>query len=346
MIAIDGSQGEGGGQIVRSSLALSLVTGQPVMLSSIRAGRSRPGLMRQHLMAVRAAAEISEALVRGAALRSSELVFQPGPVRCGNYRFRIDSAGSATLVLQTILPGLMLADGVSTVQLEGGTHNPWAPPYDFLAGVYLPLLARMGPTVEPHFERHGFYPTGGGRFSVTIHPARRLGRLELMQRGEVRARRVRAVVADLPLHIAERECHTIRQLSGWDRQCFETERLDDPRGPGNVVMIQIAAQYVSELFTAFGRKGVRAEQVARQAYREAQGYLDADVPVGEHLADQLLLPLGIGAWQGTGGGRYRTQPLSGHSRTHIQVLQQILGLSIRTSTDDDGQVTVEVDPSP
>jgi len=346
MIAIDGSQGEGGGQIVRSSLALSLVTGQAVTLSNIRAGRNRPGLMRQHLMAVRAAAEISDARVQGAVLGSSELVFQPGPVRCGNYRFPIDSAGSTTLVLQTVLPGLMLADGVSTVALEGGTHNPWAPPYDFLAAVYLPLLARMGPNVELHFERYGFYPAGGGRFSATIHPARQLGRLELMERGEVRARRVRALAANLPEHIAERECRTIQQLSGWDRQSFEVQRLDRPPGPGNVVMIGIAAQHVSELFTAFGRKGVRAEQVARQVYRDTQGYLDADVPVGEHLADQLLLPLGIGAWQGTGGGRYRTQPLSGHSRTHIQVLEQMLGLRIRTGTDGDGRVTVEVDPRP
>jgi RNA 3'-terminal phosphate cyclase (ATP) len=344
MISIDGSQGEGGGQIVRSSLALSLVIGQPVTLTNIRAGRRRPGLMRQHLTAVRAAAEISHAEVRGATIGSSQLTFQPGDVHGGTNHFRIDSAGSTTLVLQTVLPALMLAEGVSTLTLEGGTHNAWAPPYDYLARVFLPLLARLGPKVEPRFERHGFYPAGGGRFSVTIQPAGKLGWLELMERGEIQSRHVRAIVAHLPQHIADRECRTIQRLSGWQPSCFRVEQADSSPGPGNVVMIEITAQHVRELFTAFGQKGVRAEQVAEQAYREAQRYLAAQVPVGEHLADQLLLPLGIGAWQGQGGGEYRTGPLSQHSLTHIQVLKQLLDVRIRTDSDEEGRVTVRVQP--
>ncbi len=342
MIAIDGSQGEGGGQIVRSSLALSLVSQRPVTLFQIRAGRSRPGLMRQHLIAVRAAAEISDAEFRGAELGSRELVFRPGKARSGTYHFRIGSAGSTTLVLQTVLPALMLADGVSTVILEGGTHNPWAPPYDFLARVYLPLLAHLGIKVEPRFERYGFYPAGGGRFSVTIHPTRELGRLELMQRGEIHSHRVRALVANLPKHIAERECRSIARVSGWDRGCFHVEQTANSPGPGNAVMIEIVAQHVGELVTAFGQKGVRAEQVADQAYQQAKQYLAADVPVGEHLADQLLLPLGIGAWQGRGGGQYRTLPLSQHALTQIDVLKQILDIRIETDQDAEGRVTVRV----
>ena len=342
MITIDGSQGEGGGQIVRSSLALSLVSQQPLTLCNIRARRSRPGLMRQHLTAVRAAAEISGAAVHGAEIGSRQLSFQPGEVRCGSYHFRIDSAGSTTLVLQTVLPALMLAGGESTLVLEGGTHNPWAPPYDFLARVYLPLLARLGPRVEPRLERHGFYPAGGGRFSVTIHPVRELGRLEMKERGDVRSQHVHAVVAKLPRHIAERECREIAKLSGWDRRCFHVEELDDSPGPGNVVMIGIESERASELCTAFGQKGVRAEQVAEQAWREAHRFLEADVPVGDHLADQLLLPLGIGAWQGAGGGVFRTLPLSQHALTHIAVLQQFLNVRIETSEESDTAVTVRV----
>ncbi len=342
MITIDGSQGEGGGQIVRSSLALSLVSQQPVTLFQIRAGRKRPGLMRQHLMAVRAAAEISDAEFHGAELGSRELVFRPGKVRSGTYQFRIDSAGSTTLVLQTVLPALMLADGVSTVTLEGGTHNPWAPSYDFLARVYLPLLNHMGIKVEPRFERYGFYPAGGGRFSVTIHPTREMGRLERMQRGEILSHRVFALVANLPIHIAERECRTIAQLSGWDRGCFHIEQTTDSPGPGNVVMIEIVARHVVELVTAFGQKGVPAEQVADQAYQQAKQYIESDVPVGQHLADQLLLPLGIAAWQGRGGSQYRTLPLSQHALTQIDVLKQMLGIRIETAHDADGRVTVRL----
>ncbi len=298
MLMIDGSQGEGGGQIVRSSLALSLVSGQPVTIENIRARRKRPGLMRQHLTAVQAAFEVSSGEVRGADVGSRTLVFRPGEVQSGDYHFRIGTAGSTTLVLQTVLPALMLVDGISTVTLEGGTHNPLAPPYDFLAHVYLPLLARLGPRVETRFDRPGFYPAGGGRFSVTIHPSPRLGALELIERGEVVAREVRAVVANLPRHIAERECRVIAERSRWDRKCFHIEERDDSPGPGNVVMIQIVAQHAIELITAFGQKGVRAERVAQDAWRDARRYLDAGVPVGEHLADQLLLPLGISAWQG------------------------------------------------
>jgi RNA 3'-terminal phosphate cyclase (ATP) len=342
MFIVDGAQGEGGGQIVRSSLALSLVSGRSVTIRNIRARRKRPGLMRQHLTAVQAAKEVSGAEVQGAVIGSRELVFLPGQVRAGQYHFRIGSAGSTTLVLQTVLPTLMLADEASTVTLEGGTHNPLAPPYDFLDRVYLPLLVRFGPRVESRFHRPGFYPAGGGRFSVTIHPVGELGRLDLIQRGEIVSREVRAVVARLPRHIAERECRVISDRSGWHRKCFQVEQRDDSIGPGNVVMIQIQSEHVSELFTSFGQRGVRAEKVADQAWRSARQYLDAGVPVGDHLADQLLLPMGIGAWQGRGGGAFRTVPLTPHSLTHIEVLKQLLDVPIETSQDAEGNVTVSV----
>ena len=342
MLTIDGSQGEGGGQIVRSSLALSLVTGKPVTIERVRAGRRKPGLGRQHLKAVQAARKISKAKVDGAELGSSRIVFRPGRVKAGDYSFRIATAGSTTLVLQTVLPALMIADDVSTITIEGGTHNPYAPPYDFLAKAYLPLLARMGPEVKTDLKRPGFYPAGGGKFTVEIHPVENLGRLKLFERGEVTARRVRAMVANLPGHIAERECRTIAGKTGWNQSCFEIHEVTGSPGPGNVVMIEFESTNVTELFTGFGQRGVRAETVATRVLDSVQRYADANVPIGEHLADQLMLPLGIGAYQGTGGGVFRTLAMSQHSMTHIQVLKAFLDIKIRVQEDGRDDCTVRI----
>lgn len=328
MIVIDGSQGEGGGQIVRSALALSLVTGRPVTIERVRARRQRPGLLQQHLTAVRAAAAIADAEVDGDRIGSARLVFRPGPVRAGDYAFRIGTAGSTTLVLQTVLPALAIADGDSTLTLEGGTHNPLAPPYDYLARVYLPLLGRLGPRVTATLARPGFFPAGGGELTVAIRPARQLGPLELLDRGSILARRVRALVANLPRHIAERECQTVAVSPGWDDAQCAVEEVRTARGPGNVLLIEIAAEHVTEMFTGFGQRGLRAETVAERTRAAAESYLRADVPVGEHLADQLLLPLGIGAYQGTGGGVFRTTALTGHATTHIAVLREFLEVHI------------------
>ena len=339
IITIDGSQGEGGGQVLRSSLALSLVTGRSLVIEKIRAGRKKPGLLRQHLTAVLAAAVGSGADVEGATLGSRRLVFRPGPVRAGDYAFRVGTAGSATLVLQTVLPALLLAEGESNLTLEGGTHNPFAPPVDFLEKAYLPLVNRLGPQVEVRLVRPGFYPAGGGQFTVRVQPAKQLGPLELIHRGQIVAHRVRAMVANLPRHIAERECRTIVRETGWNKS-FSIEEVKDSRGPGNVVMIELEAEHVTEVFTGFGERGVRAEDVAMQALREAEEYLAADVPVGRHLADQLMLPLGMGAYLGSGGGMFRTTGLSLHSTTHLEILRRFLEIDIQVDCGDNGNCVV------
>src|SRR5512136_2571133 len=179
MITIDGSQGEGGGQILRTSLALSLVTGQPFRMERIRAKRQKPGLLKQHLTAVEAAKTVGCAEVTGAALGSQTLEFKPGPVTPGNYRFAVGTAGSATLVLQTVLPPLLVASGPSTLTLEGGTHNPFAPPFDFLARCFAPVVERMGPRIELKLHRPGFFPAGGGQFEAQITPVNRLKPIDL-----------------------------------------------------------------------------------------------------------------------------------------------------------------------
>lgn len=214
-VTLDGSEGEGGGQMLRSSLSLSLVTGTPVRVVSVRAGRAKPGLLRRHITALRAAAEVGGARVEGAELGSREVLFAPGAVRSGEYAFRVGTAGGATLVMQTVLPALLCAAGPSTLTFEGGTHNPMAPPYDFIERAFVPVINRMGPTVACSIERAGFYPAGGGRFTMAVTPSATPTGVEIMERGEVRATRVVARVAGLDEGIAKRERVAAREVLGW-----------------------------------------------------------------------------------------------------------------------------------
>ncbi len=329
---IDGSRGEGGGQILRTSLALSMITGTPIRIANIRARRTKPGLMRQHLTAVQAAARVSNARVEGATVGSREIVFTPSSVTPGDHCFAIGTAGSTTLILQTVLPALILASGPSHLTLEGGTHNPMAPPFEFLDRAYLPLLRRMGADVEAKLERAGFYPAGGGRLSVTVKPAGELQGIDLLERGEIRNRRGTVLLANLPAHIAQREVQTLSQLTGWDPTSFEIRRVDSA-GPGNAVLLELESETVTEVFTAFGEVGVPAEKVAEKAVREMQSYLASDVPVGEHLADQLLLPLAL-----AGTGSYRTLPLSLHARTQVELIPEFLDVRIEVEAKEGGRV--------
>ena len=322
-VTLDGSEGEGGGQVLRSALSLSLVTGTPVRVVNVRAGRAKPGLLRQHLTALRAAAEVGGAAVEGAELGAREVLFAPGAVRAGAYTFRVGTAGSATLVMQTVLPALLCADGPSTLFLEGGTHNPMAPSYDFLARAFVPVVNRMGPTVTCALERAGFYPAGGGRIAVTVTPSKRLERVELMARGEVREARVVARVAGLPEGIARREVVAAKAVLGWPWEHLKTEVLPREQGPGNVVVVTVACAEATEVFARVGEKGERAEAVGEAAAREALAWMKADVPVGEHLADQLLLPMAM-----AGGGRFVTTEPTLHTTTNARVIERFLPVTI------------------
>jgi RNA 3'-terminal phosphate cyclase (ATP) len=337
MLTIDGSYGEGGGQILRTALALSLVTAKPFRIENIRAGRKNPGLLRQHLTAVNAATEISRAEVTGAAIGSRELTFAPGSVVSGNYAFAVGTAGSTTLVLQTVLPALLIASGKSKLILEGGTHNPFAPPFDFLEKSFLPLINRMGPRVTAELERPGFYPAGGGRMSVTIEPATRLDRLDLPARGEVLARRARAVVANLPISIAERELKVIARKLSWPREFTTAESIERSPGPGNVVIIELECEQVTEVFTGFGERSLRSEAVAEKAAQQARRYIGSEAAVGEYLADQLLIPMSM-----AGGGSFTTLPLSRHATTNIEVIGRFLEVRIEASQSADRVWKVDV----
>ena len=331
-LRIDGAMGEGGGQVLRTSLALSIITGRPIEVRRIRANRKKTGLLRQHLTAALAAAEISGGTLDGAELRSKTLNFSPGSVRSGAYRFAIGTAGSTTLVLQTVLPPLLLAEGPSKIVLEGGTHNPSAPPYDFLARALLPLIERMGPRVSARLEAHGFYPAGGGRLVVDIEPADRLEPIELHERGKLVERSVTAQVAYLPDHISDRMLARFQKRSGWPDRQLNHQTIESSRSPGAVLIAELQHEGLTEIFTAFGQPGVRSEAVAETLFKVVRSYRKHEAPVGEYLADQLIVPLAL-----AGGGGFTTHGLSMHAKTQLELVELFLGAKARVEETDAGQ---------
>ena len=336
MIEIDGSDGEGGGQILRTSLGLSLLTGQPLRLVRIRAGREKPGLMRQHLTAVLAAAEIGAARVSGAELGSLELQFEPQAVRAGKYHFEIGTAGSTGLVLQTILPALLAAQGESEIELEGGTHNPLAPPFEFLVRSFVPILRSMGARIELALDRHGFYPAGGGLMRARIVGGHGLRPIQLLERGAVLARRARVLIARLPLAIAERELERVRHRLGWSAAECQVDEVES-NGPGNALSLELECAHATEIATAFGEKSVSARAVSDKAANELQAYLATDAPVGQHLADQLLIPLAL-----AGSGSLLTLPPTLHTRTNALIVQRFLPVEIEIQAAGERAARIDV----
>lgn len=336
-IEIDGSSGEGGGQILRTSLALSLVTGKPFRIAGIRAGRKKPGLLNQHLTAVNAAVAVSGAEVTGNVIGARELYFAPDRIRAGRYQFAVGSAGSCTLVLQAVLPALVTTESGSELILEGGTHNPFAPPYDFLDKTFIPLLRQMGPGIVARLHRPGFYPAGGGKISVSIEPVKRLRPIDILDRGELKGKRARSIVAGLPRNIAERELKRVSEILQLDTEALQVEEMTGSRGPGNVLLIEIEYEHITETFTGFGLRGVRAEEVAERTVAEALEYLSTDAPVGKHLADQLLILMAL-----AGGGKFKTLALTAHTLTNIEVVRRFLSSDIRVSETEGTTSIIEI----
>jgi RNA 3'-terminal phosphate cyclase (ATP) len=335
MITIDGSQGEGGGQILRTALTLSLITQLPFKIVNIRAGRPKPGLMRQHLVAVEAAAQVGGAIAEGAQIGSRVLVFKPGKIRSGTYNFAIGTAGSVTLVLQTILPALLLANGGSKLVLEGGTHNPFAPPWDFLAKAFLPVLQKMGAGVSTVLDRFGFYPSGGGQFQVEIEPVKKLSGYTLEKRGETISKSARAIILNIPASVGERECKTLIEMLNWPKEHITIEEVRNSIGTGNAVIVEVRSENITEIFTGFGERGVKAETVATSVVNETREYLASNAAIGVHLADQLMLPFAL-----ANSGSYTTLPLSLHSKTNLEVIRLFLDTKIRVEENNDSCVKI------
>lgn len=321
------SGAEGGGQLLRTALTLSICTGTPFRMTQIRARRARPGLMRQHLTAVEAAREVCGGTVTGALPGSQELAFTPAAVRAGDYRFSIGTAGSTTLVLQTILPTLLQASAPSTIVLEGGTHNPMAPPADFLMQSFAPLLARMGAGVTIELERYGFYPAGGGAIRVTVAPGK-LQPISIMQRGELKSRRARAVVSAIPGSIAERELAVVAKQLGFAEPELEHRSVRPAVGPGNALMVWLEFENITAAFTGFGERGVSAETVAERVCQQVKDYLASNAAVEPHLADQLLLPMAL-----AGEGEFSTTEPTEHLKTNAALIEKFAPVEIEVVQD-------------
>jgi RNA 3'-terminal phosphate cyclase (ATP) len=354
LIVIDGSYGEGGGQVLRTALTLSTLLERPLRLENIRAGRPNPGLQAQHLTAVRAMASICRAAVKGDTLGSQTLTFVPGESpQPGNYTFDVaearqgGSAGAATLVLQTVLLPLALTGGASQLTIRGGTHVAWSPPYHYIQSVYLPVLARMGLRAEVELLEWGWYPQGGGEIKAAINQsARQLSGLNLTERGALLRLHGLAVAANLPAHIPQRMADRAAKLLEGQSVAMEIKPLRvkaDCAGAG----IFLTAEYACTCgpgertyagFSALGARGKPAEQVAEEACRALLAFQRSAAAVDKHLADQLILPLALA----DGPSAFLAEEISQHTQTNIWVVEKFTSRRFLISLQEGGLGRVEI----
>jgi len=262
--------------------------GQPFRITHARGKREKPGLMPQHVTAIEAACAIGGGACEGVAVGAADFAFTPGTVTPGEYHFAVGTAGSTGLVFQTLLMPLLLAGGPSRLVLEGGTHNMLAPPFDFLARAFVPVVRRTGAQIEMRLVRHGFYPRGGGRIEVDIAPGP-LAPIDCLDRGALRSVSATALLAALADNIAEREIATARKfLPDWPDEAFAVRTLPDEQGPGNVLLLEARFDHATEIVAGFGKLGVSAESLAKTAAHRMAGFLASEAFAGPYLADQLL----------------------------------------------------------
>ncbi len=340
MIQIDGSMGEGGGQVLRTSLTLAALTSQDVSISNIRAGRSKPGLRAQHLTAVEAIAQVCGAETRGARLGSTELVFRPGPIIPGSYRFDIGTAGATSLVLQTVLLPLSRGAEMSTVAITGGTHVPWSPCFHYLEWSWLPVLRGLGCDARLTLKRAGFYPPGGGRIQAVIRPSDAPLPLSMVERGPLKGIRGLSASANLPGHIVDRQRRqALRRLKKLAPTKIETLSLE-AASPGTFVAVLAEFENAQFCTFALGKKGKPAETVANEAVDDLESFLETGAAVGRYLADQLLLPLAIAA----GPSEMKVATISQHLLTNAAVIQAFLPAAIDIAGEFGAPGMVRIQP--
>jgi RNA 3'-terminal phosphate cyclase (ATP) len=320
MVEIDGSEGEGGGQVLRSALALSILTGRPFKLTNIRARRSKPGLQPQHLMCVRAASAIANGNYKGGSVGSAVLYFEPGRVASGKYTFRIGTAGATSLVLHTIyLPLALLAAEPSEVTISGGTHNPHAPCYQMIAP--------------------GFYPRGGGEIRAVIHPLAKVKGLSLTHCPELTTAGGFSAVAGLPESVGRKQSRrmSVRLKAEGIESHIPTEEWQSA-SPGTVAAIVFRQAPVPPLFFGLGERGKPAESVADEAADAAIAFRNANCPVDPHSADQLLLPLAFSP----DASEYRTSEVTRHLTTQVETVRKFVDRSIEVDGKEGEPANVRI----
>jgi RNA 3'-terminal phosphate cyclase (ATP) len=340
VIELDGSSGEGGGQILRTSLALSLLTGKTFHLRNLRARRTRPGLQPQHLMSVKAAAAIGHGEMRGASRDSTDLTFQPGTVTPGTYHFAIGTAGATGLVLHTLYLPLALGGGPSDVTIDGGTHVSTSPCFHFLETTWRGYLELLGLHIDLKMRRPGFYPRGGGLLQAHVRPAVQLAGLELSGIEPATSVRGISAVAGLPEHIARRQAERarkeLRPLGLTVDICEETWQ----GSPGTVLTLTLNTRPVPTLFFALGERGKPAERVAHDAVTQVLRYLEAPDPaVDEHSADQLLLPLALA----NGPSVLPVANITSHLTTNAAVISSFIDRRVEIVGAEGGPGRIQID---
>ena len=321
-IEIDGGIGEGGGQILRTSIVLSAITKTPLRIFNIRIKRRNPGLGIQHVKAVEAISKICSGKIGGVFKGSKEIWFEPGPIKGGNYVFDTGTAASATLIFQVLFLPLSLCKEKSTVRIIGGTHNPMAPPFEFLSKAYISLLNKIGFKGNLTISRMGFYPKGGGIIQGEIEPVDSLQRLELTEKGRLKKLKAISIISSLPKHIAEREINVSKKILG---NITETEIIEEkkPIGPGNAFILIAECENITEVFTCIGKIGLRAEKVASTACREFKEWIKSKAAVCKYLTDQIILPMAL-----LKGGTFTCLPPTSHTKTNIEIIKKFLDVNI------------------
>ncbi len=347
MRRIDGAQGEGGGQILRTALALSALTGDPVEFVNVRANRRNPGLAPQHLAGVKAAAQICDAEVSGAALGSQTVAFRPGgPARAGRYAFDISSlagqgsAGAVTLLLQAVTLPLALAEGDSELVVRGGTHVAWSPPVHYLTWVLLPTLARIGVHAQIALESWGWYPKGGGEIHVTIHGGARLRGVDLTERGALEDVMGLAVATNLPSHIPQRisgRANNLLRDSGLPPR-VEPARTSGP-STGAGLFLALAYERVRAGFTALGERGKPSEQVAAEGIVRLLAYHQSAAALDRYLPDQIIPALMLA----DGPSRLSTVEVTQHTLTSVETTRHFVERRVTVDGDvgEPGVIAVE-----
>ncbi len=338
-LELDGSFGEGGGQILRSSLALSLLTGQPFNLVKVRANRVKPGLQPQHLQSVRAAAAIGNATVTGDRLGSTQLTFEPGAVLAGSYRFDIGTAGATGLVLHTLyLPLALRGSGPSELTLTGGTHVRTSPCYHFLERTWLPYMSQCGLKLSLKLVRPGYYPRGGGMVQVFIQPVERLHGVQLLERGPIRASGFSAV-AGLPDSIASRQARQAGKRLKAHGLKVDIQEQTWEGGPASIIGIELNTTPAPTFFFALGERGKPSEAVADEAADQVIAYLErGPALVDPHSSDQLVLPLALAE----GPSSYRVTEVTRHLITNVAVIQRFVEREILIEGEEGQPGTVRI----
>ncbi len=327
LIDIDGSYGEGGGQILRTALAFSAILKQPIRVHHIRAGRKNPGLQPQHLKGVEAAARITEGRVEGLKPGSDTITFIPQNIVPGNYKFEIGTAGSVTLLFQVLLLPLSLSQGSSRLTLVGGTHVQWSPPFHYLKGVFLPTLTSMGISVEASIERWGWYPKGGGILHAEVKAICELKPIVLIERGPLKKIRGISATSHLPRHVGERQKdYALKRIEKELKMDAEIQVLSDvpANGPGSFLLLTAESQGAMAGFSSLGERGKRAEEVTGEAFDSLKEYIQSEGCIDPHLADQLI-PFAALA---KGNSVMTTTRMTEHLLTNLWVVQHFLDVRI------------------